>query len=151
MQERRLFYELLTFISTSGPNVERTFPLLIVIHCVTLIAPGTGPEAASAPLTANSYGGFAGALSWHQSMRHRGPSQLPLETEVRGDNYLDSSWAPEVSERFFFRCPVQSCCHGDQSGMLDTSLAPLPGGQAGRVMKVMVSSGALPHLRREKC
>lgn len=45
MQEHRLFYELLTFISTSGPNAEWTFPLLIVIHCVTPMAPGTRPEA----------------------------------------------------------------------------------------------------------
>lgn len=35
--------------------------------------------------------------------------------------------------------------------MLDTSLAPLLGGRAGRVMKLMVSSGVLPRLGREKC
>ena len=63
MQERRLFYEPLTLISTSGPNVERAFPLLIAIHRVTPVAPGRGQEPAATPRTANSYGGFAGALS----------------------------------------------------------------------------------------
>lgn len=47
MQERGLSYELLTFISTSGPNAARTFPPLVVVHCVTPTAPGTRPEAGS--------------------------------------------------------------------------------------------------------
>lgn len=56
-EEHRLFYELLTFISTPGPNADPTFPLLIPIHGVAPTAAGTG--MGMAPME-NSSGGFTG-------------------------------------------------------------------------------------------
>lgn len=85
MEEHRLFYELLTFISTPGPNAEPTFPLLIPIHGVAPTAAGMGWE-------------------WH---RWRIPPVASLDSDIRpcvtplltvvpgdrtrlGDNYLGS-------------------------------------------------------------
>lgn len=109
MEEHRLFYKLLTFISTLGPNTEPTFPLLIPIHGVTLTAAGMG--MGMAPME-NSSGGFTGLCSDIRPRVTLLLTVVPRDRTRLGDNYLGSHWAPGVAGGFALAVPCNHIVMG---------------------------------------